>query len=294
MNIGEKIRSLRVAKLMTQSELAGNQITRNMLSSIENGNAQPSLSTILYIAERLNVPAGFLLAEESDEIVYQKINNLANIKRAYKAGDLTGCRGLCLLSCPEPDDEIRLLLAECDLGIAADAFWKGRVRLACRYFDEALLYAAETVYPMPHIQAQAAVFFRYMQRISSTVYSNVLDDAAVSEYLCRTPFAGYVDALDALERDDPSVAARYEADYPNEQGFFSAHLRIRLLMRGEDHDGAKVLLTELLSGETPLNEIELYAVLSDLEICCREIDDYREAYRFSNERVQLLEQLLKN
>ena len=36
MNIGQKIRSLRVAKLMTQSELAGNQITRNMLSSIEN------------------------------------------------------------------------------------------------------------------------------------------------------------------------------------------------------------------------------------------------------------------
>ena len=77
MNIGEKIRSLRVAKLMTQSELAGNQITRNMLSSIENGNAQPSLTTILYIAERLNVPVGFLLAEEGDEIVYQKMNNLA-------------------------------------------------------------------------------------------------------------------------------------------------------------------------------------------------------------------------
>ena len=186
------------------------------------------------------------------------------------------------------------MLAECDLGIAMDAFWKGRVHLACRYFDEALLYAEETVYPMPHIRAQAAVFFRYMQRISSTAYSNVLDEAAVSEYACRTPFAGYVESLEAMDRDDPSVAARYEADYPDEQGFFSAHLRIRLLMRGEDHEGARALLTELLNGEAPLNEIELYAVLSDLEICCRETDDYREAYRYSNERVQLLEQLLKN
>ena len=70
MNIGEKIRELRTAKLMTQSELAGSQITRNMLSCIENGTANPSLQTILYIASRLNVPAGFLLAEEGDEIVY--------------------------------------------------------------------------------------------------------------------------------------------------------------------------------------------------------------------------------
>jgi len=94
MNIGEKIRELRIAKLMTQSELAGTHITRNMLSCIENGNAQPSLSTILYIAERLNVPAGFLLAEEGDEIVWRKMNSLANIKRAYTAGDWYGCLSL--------------------------------------------------------------------------------------------------------------------------------------------------------------------------------------------------------
>ena len=95
MNIGEKIRELRVAKLMTQSELAGTQIMRNMLSCIENGVAQPSLSTILYIAGRLNVPAGFLLAEEGDEIVYRKMSSFANIKRAYMAEDWRGCRSLC-------------------------------------------------------------------------------------------------------------------------------------------------------------------------------------------------------
>jgi transcriptional regulator with XRE-family HTH domain len=32
MNVGEKIRELRLAKLMTQAELAGDHITRNMLS----------------------------------------------------------------------------------------------------------------------------------------------------------------------------------------------------------------------------------------------------------------------
>ena len=53
MQIGEKIKKLRTAKLMTQSELVGGEITRNMLSRIENGAAQPSMATVKYIAERL-------------------------------------------------------------------------------------------------------------------------------------------------------------------------------------------------------------------------------------------------
>ena len=68
MQIGEKIKSLRQSKLMTQSELAGTQITRNMLSTIEHGTALPSLPTALYLAERLNVPVGYLLAEGEDEL----------------------------------------------------------------------------------------------------------------------------------------------------------------------------------------------------------------------------------
>ena len=36
MKLGEKIKKLRTSKLMTQSELAGDMITRNMLSQIEN------------------------------------------------------------------------------------------------------------------------------------------------------------------------------------------------------------------------------------------------------------------
>ena len=72
MKIGEKIKKLRTAKLMTQSELAGSEITRNMLSRIENGAALPSLGTILYIASRLNVSPGFLISEGSDEDIYYK------------------------------------------------------------------------------------------------------------------------------------------------------------------------------------------------------------------------------
>ena len=292
MNIGEKIRSLRIAKLMTQSELAGNQITRNMLSCIENGAAQPSLSTVIYIAGRLNVPVGFLLADEGDEIVYQKMNSLANIKRAYKTGDWSGCRALCQSSCPEPDDEIRLLLANCDLEIALDAFRHGRLRLSCRFFDEALRYADECLYPLPQVSAQAAVCFGYMERrISPMLTSDVLDGSQPLPLIADTPFARYAAALNALDDGDPGPAAAYRA--PDGDRFFAEHLRVRCNMADGAYRDAKGILLRMLNGEDPLNEIGLYAVLCDLEICCRETEDFKGAYRYTNEKVQLLEQLLK-
>lgn len=292
MNIGEKIRELRVAKLMTQSELAGTHITRNMLSCIENGTANPSLSTILYIAGRLNVPAGFLLAEEGDEIVYRKMNGFANMKRAYVAGDYRGCRSLCLSACPEPDDEIRLLLANCDMAIAEEELWQGRLRSACRFFDEALGYAERTFYPTETLEARARVYFRYMQRISPTLYSDVLDEEKTLSVIYSSPFATYVKGLDEIDREDGDAQAVLCG--LDEESFFARHLRAKIWMRDDrDFVGAKVELTALLNGENPLNEIELYAVLCDLEECCRETEDYKGAYNYASEKVQLLEHLLK-
>ncbi len=292
MNIGEKIRELRVAKLMTQAELAGTQITRNMLSCIENGSAQPSLSTIRYIAGRLNVPAGFLLAEEGDEIVYRKMNSFSNIKRAYMAGDLWGCRSICLSSCPEPDDEICLLLADCDVGIAAAEFWNGKLRSACRFFDEALDYAEKTMYSTAHIEAQAGVFFRYMQRISPTLYSDVWDEKKVTKLRATTEFSDYIEVLDALDAGDRQAAQAY-LSRADEALFFASHIRIRCMIEDGAFEEAKALLLSLLEAEQPLNEINLYTVLCELEVCCRETEDFRGAYNYANEKVLLLERLLR-
>jgi len=292
MNIGEKIRELRVAKLMTQAELAGTHITRNMLSCIENGSAQPSLSTILYIAKRLNVPAGFLLAEEGDEVVYRKMNGFANIKRAYVAKDLHGCRSLCLSCCPEPDDEIGLLLADCDAGIAEEEFWSGKLRSACRYFDEALVYAEKTMYPTGHIKARASVFFRFMRRISPTLYSDVLDEEEALSLDWQAPFAAYTSALEALDDGDYERAEQLRAQL-EEQDFFDAHIGYCLLMAKGGYSEAKKGLESLLGSDEPINKIGLYAVLCELEICCRETEDYKGAYGYASEKVQLLEQLLK-
>lgn len=291
MNIGEKIRELRVSKLMTQAELAGSRITRNMLSCIENGTANPSLATVQYIAGRLNVPAGFLLADEGDEIVYRKMNNLSNIKRAYVAGDLRGCRALCLSACPEPDDEIDLLLAGCDEGIAVEEFREGRLRSACRFFDEALTYADRCVYPTEAIRATIRTYFRYMERLSPTLCSDV-DGGEPLSVRSDTPFSAYVEALAALDAGDLSPARDFLKN-ATEETALTEDIRVGLMMADGDFTRARDALTALLGAETALTRVELYSVVCRMEICCRETEDFKEAYRYANEKVALLEELLK-
>ena len=296
MNIGERIRELRISKLMTQADLAGDRITRNMLSCIENGSANPSLSTIVYIAGRLGVPAGFLLAEQGDEMAYRKMSNLSNIKKAYTTGDVQSCRSLCLSGCPEPDDEISLLLANCDMGIAVEEFWSGRLRSSCRFFDEAISYAEKTIYSTDAIEAEIRVYFRFMERISHTLYSDLLDEEKTLSVKSNSIISQYLDALDSLDTGDAFVAEQFikqpSADAAN--SFFAAHLQSKLLITAKNHKQAQKALQQLLQDSaTPLNKIELYTVLEDLEICCRENEDYKNAYRYASEKVELLEQLLQ-
>ena len=296
MNIGERIRELRISKLMTQADLAGDRITRNMLSCIENGSANPSLSTIVYIAGRLNLPAGFLLAEQGDEMAYRKMSNLSNIKKAYTTGDVQSCRSLCLSGCPEPDDEISLLLANCDMGIAIEEFWCGRLRSSCRFFDEALSYAEKTIYSTDAIEAEVRVYFRYMERISHTLYSDLLDEEKTLSLKSNTVLARYLDALCALDNGDLSLADHLIEQLADsaENSFFKAHLQTKLLIASKNYKQAQKALLQLLQDDnTPLNKIQLYMVLEDLETCCRESDDYKSAYRYASEKVELLEQLLQ-
>ncbi|AJH58869.1 helix-turn-helix domain-containing protein [Bacillus anthracis] len=80
--LGEKIKALRKEKKLTQTELAGSELTKSMLSQIENGKATPSMKTLQYIAEKLGCETSFLLEEDDDEIVelIQKMERLIKNK----------------------------------------------------------------------------------------------------------------------------------------------------------------------------------------------------------------------
>ncbi len=65
--LGKRIKEARLAKKMTQTDVAGDFITRNMLSQIESGTANPSLKTLEYISSVLNIPMSTLLPDGNGE-----------------------------------------------------------------------------------------------------------------------------------------------------------------------------------------------------------------------------------
>ena len=66
--LGEKIKALRKEKRLTQTQLAGSELTKSMLSQIENGKATPSMKTLQYLASKLECEASFLLEEDNEEV----------------------------------------------------------------------------------------------------------------------------------------------------------------------------------------------------------------------------------
>src|SRR5690242_5825427 len=60
LRLGERLRQLRVAAGLTQSELAGERFSKEYVSQIERGKTRPTRETIEWLAVRLGVDAGFL------------------------------------------------------------------------------------------------------------------------------------------------------------------------------------------------------------------------------------------
>src|SRR6266511_1302049 len=60
LRLGERLRQLRVAAAMTQTDLAGDRFSKEYVSQIERGKTRPTRETIQWLAERLGVDPGFL------------------------------------------------------------------------------------------------------------------------------------------------------------------------------------------------------------------------------------------
>ncbi len=130
MHLGERIKQARLAAKLTQQQLCGTQITRNMLSQIENGSASPSMATLLYLAERLDRPVSWFLGEEAGT------NGaiLGEARRQYRSGDYAGVEET-LEHYPWGDsafdDEAALLRVHCCLELAKQEE-NGDARRYCR------------------------------------------------------------------------------------------------------------------------------------------------------------------
>lgn len=79
MNLGEKIKQLRKARKMTLVQVAGDKLSKGMLSLIENGKAQPSMESLQHIAKQLGIDVSELMQTgEVNEIreLYKQVEQL--------------------------------------------------------------------------------------------------------------------------------------------------------------------------------------------------------------------------
>ncbi len=123
MTLGEKLKEARLAAGLSQRQLCGEKITRNMLSQIENGTARPSMDTLQYLADRLEKPVGYFLEENG---------KLAQCRMAYENRDWASVVELA----GEEVGEAALMKACAQLELAEQMLADGRELYALRLLEE--------------------------------------------------------------------------------------------------------------------------------------------------------------
>lgn len=97
--LGEQIRKLRKQKKMTLEALAGKELTKGMLSLIENNKAKPSMESLTYIAEQLGVNVSDLLGNVSSE---ELRDVLEKAEKIYNSDQKKQERSIRLIELIEP------------------------------------------------------------------------------------------------------------------------------------------------------------------------------------------------
>lgn len=143
MELGEKIRNARVEMGLSQRELCGEEITRNMLSLIENGAAKPSMRTLQYLAGRLGKSVSFFLEEKAAASPNQAVMEKARAR--YREADFAGAAE-ALADYQEPDriydPEKGILWALAHLHLAEKAIRQGKEIYARELLEKAKVDAA--------------------------------------------------------------------------------------------------------------------------------------------------------
>lgn len=89
MTIGQRVLAARQEAGLSQRQLAGENITRNMLSAIEHDKARPSLETLGYLSQVLHKPVSWFLGE--DQPAVEGFGALVQARDAYDSGRFRAC-----------------------------------------------------------------------------------------------------------------------------------------------------------------------------------------------------------
>ena len=277
MTVGEKIRLRRKELGLTQREVAGENMTRNLICRIERGDCLPSLDSLSAIAKALSVPVSYLVSEEDDFTAFAVGAMLPDLREAYASGRFADVMTLIGKLPPEGvADEVAYIGAAAALGLAERSMREGNLKKIPEYVEAAKDYAKKTVLPTDWILARAELCRAVAKSPESPRW-----EVRREEYLASAEKAiGYNDYL--YLTDETGIACNRES--------INLHRQAREMLANRRYREA---LTTLLALEEKKSTGELtpyflYRIYSDTETCYRELGDFEMAYRYSSKRVSLL------
>ena len=251
MEIGAKLRQARLASGLSQRQLCGDVITRNMLSQIENGSARPSMDTLVYLAGRLNRPVSFFL----DEPAHADCMQLA--REAYVQRDFSKAWEL-LQDYQAPNEEYYFLQTLVLLAQAEQELH--RPPYARQLLEQAGETARRTCYATAELEQRRLCL---LSQVSREPVALPADDAPL---LCR--------AQNALHRGDGHrCSVLLEACEDRESSRWH-YLRAEAAFQMQDY--------ALASTHYRQAEQEYLAeCLPKLEKCYQAMGDYKKAYEYA-------------
>lgn len=260
MELGQKLKAARLEANLSQRQLCEGIVTRNMLSQIENGAAQPSMDTLRQFAARLEKSVSYFLEDEAVTSPNQTI--MESARNHFKTGEYSAVfDDLENYRSPDPifDGEYHLLLALSRMEQARLAIDENRLPYAENLLEQARRAAQNTPYFTPALERERLLLLGQ----TTAVVSLPADDRELllraENALRQQNFQRCLQLLDAAGNQDAPQwhLLRGEA-------CFAA---------GEYKPAAKHLS---LAEESYPNQ-----TLAKLEICYRELKIYEKAYEYA-------------
>ena len=261
---------------MTQQQLSGTKITRNMLSAIESEKATPSLETLYFIAEGLDVPVGFLLSSEDDPFVFYKQKYIEKIRCHFSNREFGKCLNLISLLEGE-DDETLYIGAYCCFEIGRSLVLCGSLFSGKAMLEKAKKMAEKTIYDTRMIMGVTDIYLAVAKNIQSPLLE--FDDKLYKDSLSETTDS---DFYRYLVND---LCHKYENE------LFLRHLKAKEMIKNRKYSEALCEL-EAIDSERSAEKYNAYFVFSlygDMETCFRQQRDFENAYKFASKRMSLLE-----
>lgn len=274
MALGEKLKQAREAAGLSQRELCGDRITRNMLSQLEHGTANPSMETLTYLAARLNRPVSYFLEESA--ISSPNLTILARAKAQFTAGLWEEARqSLEDYAAGDPifDDEYFLLAARLCLLAAEQAAAQGRAPYARTLAERALAWDAESCYTSQALRSQA---LRLLAELAQT-QEQFLQAAQVWEKTLTWKRDRRLLSRLALARGETEKALELLQELPDAE-----LLRGEILFAAGSYDqAAEQLRLAEAEAEQAGDQRTLQALWPKLEACYRELGNFELAYAYA-------------